>query len=45
MQNRLMKWIVDLEDLIIQIFNITSIPRITNELQQKFHESFPTVPI
>ena len=27
----LMKWIVDLEDLIIQIFNIDSIPRITNE--------------
>ena len=25
-------WIVDLEDLIIQIFNISSIPRIANEL-------------
>ena len=32
MHNHLMKWIVDLEDLIITIFNIIYIPRITNEL-------------
>ena len=35
-----------MEDLcIIQIFNIISIPRITNELHQKLYDHFPNVPI
>ena len=38
MNHHLMKWIVDLEDLIIQIFKLSSIPRITKELEQKLHE-------
>ena len=45
MQNDLMKWIVDLEDLIITIFNIIKIPRITKELQQKLNDLLPIVPI
>ena len=40
-----MTWIVDLEDLIITIFNIILKPRITNELQKKLHDKLPTVPI
>ena len=34
-----------MEDLIITIFNISSIPRITNELWQKLHEYLPIDPI
>ena len=45
MPNHLMKWTVNLEDLIIHLFNISSIPRITNELQKKLYESLPIVPI
>ena len=45
MPNHPMQWIVDLEDLIITIFNISSIPRITNELQKKLLESLSIVPI
>ena len=33
MNNHPMTWIVDLEDLFITIFNISSIPPITNELE------------
>ena len=33
MHETLKQWIVDLEDLFIQIFNAISIPRITNELE------------
>ena len=40
-----MKWIVDLEDLIIIIFNISSIPPIINELLQKLYDLLPIVPI
>ena len=40
-----MYWIVDLEDLIIQIFNISSIPRITNEPSKKLSDFLPIVPI
>ena len=39
------QWMFDLEDVIIQLFNIKSIPPITNELQKKLLESLPIVPI
>ena len=45
MHNHLMKWTVNLEDLIIHLFNISSILRITNELQKKLYEPLPIVPI
>ena len=35
----------NLEDLIIHLFNISSILRITNELQKKLYEPLPIVPI
>ena len=41
----LMKWIVDLEDLFITKFNISSIPRSTNELEMKLYDHLPIVPI
>ena len=45
MNTHLMIWIVMMEDLIITIFNIISIPPITNEQHQKLYDLLPTVPI